>query len=77
MEDGTVIVGKSPKITVDFTKVAMKRAIRSIINKRMPFDDMLRLAISYDHENQISNIETNQQYAAALLVFEMEEHGVE
>jgi len=59
MEDGTVIVGKSPKMTVDFFKVAMKRAIRSIINKRMPFDDMLRLAISYDYEHQTSDIESN------------------
>ena len=77
MEDGTVIVGKSPKMTVDFFKVAMKRAIRSIINKRILFDDMLRLAISYDYEHQTSNIESSQHYAAGLLLFEMKEHGVE
>ena len=77
MEDGTVIVGKSPEITVYFTKVAMKRAIRSIINKRMLFEDMLQLAISYDYEHQTPNIESSHHYAAGLLLFEMEEHGVE
>jgi hypothetical protein len=77
MQDGTVLVGKTPKITPDFTRVSVKRGIRSIIDKRMPFDDMLRLAISYDHENQSSNIETNQKYAASLLSWEMQENGTQ